>query len=145
MPNLDTLLFSEAFEEIGKINPQSTNTAVNSGYLSAAMHRRFVAIIEVGAMTATGTLDAKLQMAKDGSGTGVIDIPDKAIAQMLAASDSNKTRLIELRSDEIPDGYTHIRLLVTAATAASLVSARVWGYVARYEPVTQPATVAATH
>jgi hypothetical protein len=90
-------------------------------------------------MTATGTVDAKLQMAKDVSGTGAIDIPGKAITQMLAASDGSKIRMIDLKSDEIPDTYTHIRLVLTAATAASLVGAVLFGEAANYRPVSKPA------
>lgn len=140
----DTALFSETHEILGFIDPQSSSTAVNSGYLSAAKHSRFVAVIQIGVTAATATVDAKLQEATDSSGTGVTDISGKAITQVLAATDS-VVRMIELRSDELLSTTTHIRLLVTCATAASLVSAVVYGFNARNQPVTLPATVVVTN
>jgi hypothetical protein len=77
--NLDTEKYTENIEPLAKIDPASYNSAQNTGYVSAAGHRRFVAMMQVGAIASTGTLDFKLQMAKDGSGTGVTDITGKAI------------------------------------------------------------------
>jgi hypothetical protein len=134
MANFDTVLFSEAVEVLAKLDPASQTTAQNSGYISAANHRRIVAIVQNGLIAATGTLDAKWQIAKDGSGTGVIDLTGKAMTQ-LADTVDNKLVMLEVKSDEIPDTYTHLRLVVTPATAASLLSFVVLGLEPRYKPV----------
>lgn len=145
MTDADNMLISEHLQILAQLVPVSSNAAQNMAWTSAANNGRFAALIMVGAMTATGTLDAKLQMAKDASGTGAIDIPGKAIIQMLAASDGSKIRMIELKSDEITDGYTHIRLVLTAATAASVVAAVLLGEAADYRPVPKPAYLAVTN
>lgn len=139
MADIDNMLISEHLAVLAQLVPVSSSTGQNMAWTSAAGYGRFMAMIMVGAMTATGTVDAKLQMAKDSGGTGAIDIPGKAITQMLAASDGSKIRMIDLKSDEIPDTYTHIRLVLTAATAASLVAAVLFGEAADYRPVTKPA------
>ena len=145
MADTDNMLISEHLQILAKIDAASYTVAQNMAWTSAAGNGRFAALIQVGAMTATATLDAKLQMAKDASGTGAIDIPGKAITQMLAASDSNKLRMIELKSDEITDTYTHIRLVLTPATAASIVGAVLLGEAANYRPVPKPAYLAVTN
>lgn len=139
------VLFTESHSLLAKIDVASYNSAQNMAWTSLANHGRFVALVIVGAMTATGTLDAKLQMAKDSSGTGAIDITGKAITQMLAASDSNKVRAIELKIDEITDTYTHVRLVLTPATAASICGAVLIGTAPHYKPVSRPAWLAVTN
>lgn len=130
----DTNLFSEVVEILGIIPPSSSSTAQNSGYISAANHRRFVILAPVGVISATGTLDLKVQMATDSSGTGVIDFPGKVVTQV-AAGTINKALLIEIKSDEIPETYTHIRVVLTGATAASLACVVILGLAPRYTPV----------
>lgn len=145
MADLDNMLISEHLGVLEKINVASYNSAQNMAWTSAAHYGRLAVLIIVGAMTATGTLDAKLQMAKDATGTGAVDITGKAITQMLAASDSNKLRFIELKTDEITDGYSHIRLVLTPATATSICGAVLLGEAANYRPVTKPAYLAVTN
>jgi hypothetical protein len=134
MPNFDTQLFSEVAEVLAKLDPASQTTAQVSGWISFANHRRIVAIIQNGLIASTGTLDAKLQMAKTSGGGSAADIPGKAITQ-LADTVDNKLIMIEIKSDEIPETYTHIQLSVTPATAASLVSFVVLGLEPRFSPV----------
>ena len=143
MADIDNMLISEHLGVLAQLVPVSSSTAQNMAWTSCSGYGRFMVLIMVGAMTATGTLDAKLQMATDSSGTGAIDIPGKAITQMLAASDGSKIRLIDLKSDELGATYTHIRLVLTAATAASVVAAVLLGDAANYRPVTKPAFVTA--
>jgi hypothetical protein len=81
-----------------------------------------LAIVAVGDMVATSTVDGKLEQATDGAGTGAKDITGKAITQFTAAgTDSNKQALINLRPEEldIANNFTHFRLTMTVATAAS--------------------------
>lgn len=141
MADIDNMLVSEHLAVLGQLVPVSSSTTQNMAWTSLAGYGRFMAMIHVGAMVATSTVDAKLQIATSSGGAGAIDIPGKAITQMLAASDGSKIRFIDLKSDEIPSTavYTHIRVVLTVATATSLVAAVLFGEAADYRPVTKPA------
>ncbi|MCU0515229.1 MAG: hypothetical protein MUE40_21965 [Anaerolineae bacterium] len=142
----DLALFTEKNEVLAKIDPASYGTAQNTGWASLSTHGRAVAVMQVGLIAATGTLDFKLQQAKDSGGTGAKDIPGKAITQLADAAD-NVVRVIEIKTDEmdVSGGFTHIRAVATPATAASLLSVVILGCAPAYEPVSQPAYVAVTN
>ncbi len=128
----------------GVINPDANVAAAYStGWINAATAYNFLALISAGEMAATSTLNAKLQQATDDSGTGVKDIALKSIVEMLAATDSDKQAMINLRSEELDteNDFTHFRLTVTIATAASDSSAVVLALDAHEQPMAQPATV----
>lgn len=139
---MDNVLFTEASEILAKIDPASYSSAQNSSWVKVDDHTRIVALIHVGAIAASGTFDAKLQRAKDGSGTGAEDITGKAITQLTqAGSGSNKQLAIELRSDKLAGqtngDFTHVRLVLTPAVAATIVGAEIYGISGRYRPVDQ--------
>lgn len=120
------------------LNPISQSAAtVTTGWIAAKDFFAFMAIISAGVLGASATIDAKLQQASDGSGTGAKDISGKAITQLTkAGSDDNKQVIINLMQEEmdIANGFTHFRLSLTVATAASLISAVVLGMDARESP-----------
>lgn len=127
------------------LDPVSQGAAtVTTGWVSMGTFEQIVAMLMVGVLGASATVDAKLQQASDGSGTGAKDITGKAITQLTkAGTDDAKQVLINCRSEEldVANGFTHVRLSVTVATAASLIAAAVFGLEARYQPATQKATV----
>jgi|JI10StandDraft_1071094.scaffolds.fasta_scaffold63388_7 hypothetical protein len=128
---------SEAIAILANYNAASVAAStVTTGWISAANHERFLAMISTGVLGASATLDAKLQQASDSSGTGAKDITGKAITQIVKASGDNKVALINLRASEVDvaNGFTHFRLSMTVGTAASLLDAKVLGLVPRYEP-----------
>lgn len=138
MPITNTELLQEILNPLAQINPSSTSATQNSSYVSMASRHHIAALIFVGTIAATGTLDIKLQQAKDSSGTSVKDITGKALTQLTNAdSPVTKPLIIEVRADEldVAGGFTHVRLVVAAATAASLVGAALFG-VDQYLPVT---------
>lgn len=115
-----------------------------TGWIAVKDFESFMALIAVGAFTLNGTLDAKLQQATDGAGTGAKDIAGKAITQLTdAGTDDNKQALINLRSEEldVEGGFTHVQLQATTATAAALIFAALLGLDARYQPETHNASV----
>lgn len=121
----------------------SANT-YTSGWVSMVTYEAIQAIVLVGTMATSSTVDAKLQQASDGSGTGAKDISGKAITQLTeAGTDSDKQAIINCRSDEldVANSFTHVRLSVTVAAAASDMGAVVLGHYARYAPATDAATV----
>lgn len=128
---------SEQLSLLATINPvsQAAGTAT-SGWLSAAQFERFMAVIQTGVLGASATVDAKIQQATDSSGTGAKDVTGKAITQIVKASGDNKQALINLRAEELDTngGFNYVQLSITVATAASLISAQVWGGVAKNLP-----------
>jgi hypothetical protein len=122
---------------VGVIDPQSSSTAKTSGWIDAAKFNNFLAIIQVGVLGASATVDAKIQQATDSSGTGAKDITGKLITQLTkAGTDDSKQVEINLKQDDldVTNSFNYFQLSVTPATAASLISAVVLGFDARYGP-----------
>jgi hypothetical protein len=102
----------------------------DTDWVSMALFRSAMAVINAGALGSSATLDAKIQQAQDDTGTGVKDVTGKAITQLTqAGSGSNKVAVINVRATDLDfgAGFTHIRLRVTGAVAASLTSAVLLG------------------
>ncbi len=121
----------------GSINPQSATTVKTTGWIDVAQFANLLAVISVGVISSTGTVDAKLQQATDNSGTGAKDITGKSITQLTqAGSNSNTQALINLKNDELDanGGFRYVQLSVTPATAAALISANVLGFDPSYGP-----------
>lgn len=128
---------SEIVALLDSIDPASTAAStVTSGWNSAAAAHRFLAVINTGTLGSSATLDAKLEQAKDASGTSAKDIAGKAITQIVKASGDNKQVMINLRPEEmdVNNNFTHFRLSLTVGTAASMVTANVFGFVTRNTP-----------
>lgn len=121
---------------VGVIDPDAyaANT-YTTGWISLVDYRQIQAIVQAGDLGASATVDAKLEQASDGSGTGAKDITGKAITQLTqAGSDSNKQAIINCRDDEldVDNDFTHVRLSVTVGTATSDMGAIVLGTGSRY-------------
>lgn len=128
----------------GVIDPANTAAGdVSTGWVSLADYQSVMAILAVGTMSTDSTVDAKIEEAKDDSGTDAQDLTGKAITQLTeAGGDSDSQAIINVRHEELSDEFTHVRLTVTVATAASDLAAVALGYDARYEPQDQAASVA---
>jgi len=108
---------------------------VTTGWIDMQDWFRAMAVLQVGALGASATVDAKFVQAKDGSGTGAKDITGTSITQMTkGGTDDNKQVAINLRPEDLDfnNGFRYVRLSITVATAASLISALVLGLDARY-------------
>lgn len=140
-PNLKP---SEVVSVEAVLNPVSQGAAtVTSGWVSMAELDSIMALIQTGVLGAAATIDAKLQQATDGAGTGAKDITGKAIAQLVKATNDNDQVAINCRADELDvnGGFTHVQLSITVGVAASLLSAVVLGFNARYQPKSHIASV----
>jgi hypothetical protein len=124
----------------------NTAAAHSSGWVDMSKFAAIQAIILVGDLGSSATLNAKLEQATDGSGTGVKDITGKAITELTQAGtdQSNLQAIINCRAAEldINNGFTHARLTMTVGTASSDSGAVVLGHYARYQPAAAPASVA---
>jgi hypothetical protein len=137
---------SEQLALLGVISAVSQGVgSVSSGWISAANHERFMAIVATGVLGTAATVDAKIQQATDSSGTNAKDVANKAITQIVKASGDNKQALINLKADELDmaGGFNYVQLTITVGAAASLVSAAVLGGVGKNLPATglNPASV----
>lgn len=130
---------SEVAGILARLDPVSQAAAtVTTGWVAVKDWHRLMAILMVGALGASATVDAKIQQASDGAGTGAKDLsPTKAITQLTqAGTDSNKQVIINVAPHDLDldGGFTHVRLSVTVAVAACLISALVVGVAPRSGP-----------
>lgn len=129
----------------GVIDPDAyAASTLTSGWVSLVNFDSLQAIVMVGTLGVSATVNAKLEQAQDSSGTGAKDITGKAITQLTqAGTDDDKQAIINCHGGEldVEGGFTHARLSVTIGTAASDMGAVVLGHAARYEPEVDLATV----
>lgn len=120
----------------GLINPDPGAPATfTSGWISVAEYYWLMAMIFVGAMTATATLNAKLEQATDDAGSDAKDVTGSAITALTAAGvDDNKAVLINFEMNKIDrdNDFTHVRLSITTGVAAAVLSGCVLGFDPRY-------------
>lgn len=123
---------------VGNIDPDAySNGAQTTDYIPLKYFRRYMAVVQAGDIVSTGTVDAKLTVYTDGSGTGAFDVPGATITQMTqAGTDSNKQAVINFNADTVAGStkYTHMRLTVTLGTAGADMGAMVLGFDPLYGP-----------
>lgn len=128
---------SEGLALLASIDPVSQAAAtVTTGWVDQSVFFTLLAVIKTGVLGASATVDAKLQQATDSGGTGVKDVTGKAITQIVKASGDNKQAFISCKEADLDTegGFRWVRLSITVGTAASLISADLWGGVARFQP-----------
>lgn len=136
---------SEGLSLLAAIDPvsQAAGTA-NTAWVPVANMHQLMAIVDAGAFGASATVDAKIQQATDGAGTGAKDL-GKAITQLVAAGGNNRQALINFRSQDLDtnNGFAFVRLSVTVGVAATQIAAALVG-APRYEDAAafNPASVA---
>ncbi|MHA1572154.1 MAG: hypothetical protein ACTSWM_10050 [Alphaproteobacteria bacterium] len=137
MSNVNILPSSQA-AVVGVIDPDANAAAAYSTvWIPMIDFEAIQAIIMAGTMATSSTLDAKLQQATSAAGAGAKDITGKAITQLTeAGTDSDKQAVINCRADEldVDGGFTHVRLTMTVAAAASDSAAIVLGHYPHYGP-----------
>lgn len=136
---MDNMKASEVAAVVGEIDPDAYATGTyTSGWINAADFDRYMATVEAGDLGTSATLDAKLEQAQDGSGTGAKDISGTDITQLTeAGGDSNKQAVINLNPAgdmDTANEFTHFRLSMTVGTAASDASGVVHGIGPVYGP-----------
>jgi hypothetical protein len=126
---------NECIATLAVLNPASVSpSTVLTSWVPVTNFGSISAQILIGAMTATGTLDANLQQATSSAGAGAKAITGKALAQTLAAAGSNTQASIECRADDLDtnNGFGFVALSVTIGTAASIFGAALLGANPRY-------------
>jgi hypothetical protein len=129
---------TERMALVAVIDPDAySNGAQTTGYFALKDFARFAALIMAGDIVSTGTVDAKLTVYTDASGSGALDVTGAAMTQMTqAGTDSNKQAWINFNTDAVAGNtkYTHGRLTVTLGTAGADMAAAVFGFDPRYAP-----------
>lgn len=129
---------SQRIAVAGIIDPDAyTANTYTTGWIAASSAASFLAIVMAGDLGSSATLNAKLEQATSSGGAGAKDVPAKAITALTqAGTDSDKQALINLRADELDlvNGYTHFRLSMTVAVAASDAGGIVLAMDHRYGP-----------
>ena len=103
----------------GQIDPDAYVAGTITGaWVTMADYTEAAAILMVGTMGVSSTLDAKLQQAQDATGTGAKDVANSAIIQ-LAGGDGDEIVTLPVRASQldIANAFTHIRVSVTTAVA----------------------------
>lgn len=130
---------------VASIDPDAyTANTYLSGWVDMSEYRSIMAIVSAGTLGTDATVDAKLRQAKTAAGGSAEDITGKAITQLTqAGTDSDKQAIINLRDYELDvnEGFTHVALSITVATATSDVGGLILGFNARYQPPAHAATV----
>ena len=125
---------------LGTVDPDAnTAAAVATDWVSMAEFDSVMAIIMAGILGTSATIDAKMEQATDGSGTGKKDITGKAITQLVKATDDDKQAIINVRADEldVDNDFTHVRCEMTVGTATSDSAVILLGLDARHGPANE--------
>lgn len=132
-----TIRPSDRAAVVGVIDPDAYAAATyTTGWIDMASYNEIMAIVMAGDLGASATIDAKIEQATDGSGTGAKDVTGAAITQLTkAGGDDNKQAVINLWAEDldIDNGFTHARLSVTVGVAASDMGAVVLGLAKRFK------------
>lgn len=123
---------------VGVIDPDATAAGtVATGWVEAANFHSFLGVVLAGTLGSSATVDAKIEQATDGSGTGAKDLSGSSITQLTqAGTDSDKQALIQFRPEDldVDNSFTHVRLSITVATATSDAGGVLMGFGPRYGP-----------
>lgn len=132
-PNLNP---SKRADILGSIDPDAYAAGTyTTGWIDMSKYFALLACVLAGTLGAGATLNAKVQQATDGAGTGAKDVAGLAITPFTqAGGDSNKQSLINVTQADLDrnNGFGFVRLSMTIATAASDAGAVVLGMDPRY-------------
>lgn len=114
------------------IDPDATAAGtVTSDWVNMANFDQVMAIVAAGTLGTSATVDAKIEQATDGSGTGAKDVSGKAITQMTQAgtdqSDTQAVIGVSAADLDVANNFDHVRLSITVGTATSDVGGVIVG------------------
>ena len=133
---------SEAAGILAAINPSAQAAGTqSSGWVSAAQALKLLAVIQIGTLGASATVDAKIQQAKDAAGTGAKDITGAAIVQHTTGNNVQHLINVGAQQLDIEGGFGFVQLSITVGTAATGTSGLLLNTAPRYEPAAQAASV----
>ena len=129
---------SEQVAVVGQIVPAAktavTGYSILTDYVSLAKFYQYLVILHVGAIAASGTVNAKVRVFTSATGAGAADVSGLAITQ-LTATDDNKLVLLNIQAAELlAAGKTHFNLAVLNGVTTNGLSAVILGLHPHYGP-----------
>ncbi len=130
---------------MGAIDPKSATTVQTTGWVDASTFENFLAMVEIGVISAGGTVNATVQQASSATGTGAKAIyPGNntsgtalAIAAQTQAGGGGSSQApinISQNDLDVSNGFRWIQLSITPSGAAALIAGQLLGVDARYGP-----------
>jgi len=123
---------------VGIIPPQSATTVQSTGWILSTGFHNFLAIVQSGAITASGLIDAKIQQATSSGGAGAkavyqnnnTSLAAKAITEWTAAANASSQALINLRGEDldIANGFIYINFSITPSVASAYIAGLLMGF-----------------
>lgn len=133
---LPNIVPSDRAAIVGAIDPDAyAASTVATGWVDIANWSQLMAIVAVGDMVATSTVDAKIRQATDNSGTSAKDVTGLAITQLTqAGTDDNKQAVINVKQTDLDynNDFQFVQLSVTIGTAGSDLGGLLLGFDPRY-------------
>lgn len=122
----------------GIIEPVAGAATYTTVWVDAGTACAWYADCAVG--TAGTTVDAKIEQATDGSGTGAKDVTSAAITQI---NGDGESAVIQFKADALDtaNDFTHVRLSITTVGATAVAGGRLIAVNARYSPLADAAKV----
>ena len=103
---------------LGTIDPDAYAAGTyNTDWVPMSKFRQAEFDVMVGTFGADATVDFKLQEATSSGGAGAQDLSGKAITQ-LVDGDDDKQAIVNVRADELSDGYHYVCGVLVIATEA---------------------------
>lgn len=114
-------LLTERLAVLGTIDPDAYGTGTTgTDWVDLSKFVQAMFIVMAGTLGSSATIDFKLQEAKTAAGGDAQDLSGKAITQLTdAGTDDDKQALINVRHDELSDGYRYVRGVMTVGVATS--------------------------
>ena len=129
-------LLTERLALLGTIDPDAYGTGTQgSDWVDMSKFMQVMFAVLAGALGSSATLDFKVQEATSAAGAGAQDLSGKSITQLTeAGTDDDKQVLVNVRADELSDGYRYVRGLMTIGVATSDAGLVVLGGDPTYAP-----------
>jgi hypothetical protein len=133
---------TERVAVLAALNPISQSASASAtGYVDCSKFRRLLAVVQVGVLGSSATVDAKLTAGTTSSGGSTVDITPAITQLTQAGTDANKQVLINLDTAKLQTltpgtNYRYVKLTVTVGTADSLTAALILGF----DPINGPAS-----
>jgi hypothetical protein len=135
-----TALPSEKFAIVATIDPDAyaaSTSAYGSDWVNTEYFHEYLAVVHVGTLATSATVDAAVVQASSATGASSKAITGKSITQLTeGGTDSDKQALINIRTDEldVANGFSFIRLEMTVGTASADSGGVIWGTEPRFGP-----------
>lgn len=131
-------LMSERVAVCAVIDPDANAAGtLGSDWVDMTVYQQCMAVVLVGTLGTTAGIDIQLEQATDSSGTSAKDITGKTITELTAVNtDSDKQAIVNVTANEldVANNFTHVRAVMTTATATSDSALIILGSRARYAP-----------